>query len=94
MTLTRASRLAALPQSLPPRGLSRVEAATYIGVGTTKFAEMVDDGRMPQPKTIDGRLVWDRLALDSAFAALPDSTDAAETSGDDSTGDVFARAAL
>jgi excisionase family DNA binding protein len=38
-----------------PRGLSRDEAARYIGVGTTKFDEMVADGRMPRPKRIDGR---------------------------------------
>jgi excisionase family DNA binding protein len=55
-----------------PRGLSRTEAARYVGVGTTKFDEMVADGRMPRAKKIDGRLVWDRLALDGAFADLPD----------------------
>ena len=61
-----------LPPSLPPRGLSRVQAAEYIGVGATKFDEMVEDGRMPKPKRIDGRVVWDRIMLDEAFAALDD----------------------
>ena len=61
-----------LPLSLTPRGLSRVQAAEYIGVGVTKFDEMVDDGRMPRPKRIDGRLVWDRIKLDEAFDALDD----------------------
>jgi len=61
-----------LPPSLAPRGLSRIQAAEYIGVGTTKFDEMVDDGRMPRPKRIDGRNVWDRIKLDEAFAALED----------------------
>ena len=61
-----------LPLSLAPRGLSRVQAAEYIGVGVTKFDEMVDDGRMPRPKRIDGRNVWDRIKLDEAFAALED----------------------
>jgi excisionase family DNA binding protein len=55
-----------------PRGLSRVQAAEYIGVGVTKFDEMVDDGRMPKPKRIDGRLVWDRVKLDAAFDELDD----------------------
>lgn len=55
----------------PPRGLSREEAARYVGVGTTKFDEMVADRRMPRPKRIDGRRVWDRLALDAAFSDLP-----------------------
>ena len=61
-----------LPLSLPPRGLSRGQAAEYIGVGVTKFDEMVDDGRMPRPKRIDGRLVWDRVKLDAAFDELDD----------------------
>lgn len=61
-----------LPPSLPPRGLSRVEAAQYIGVSPSLFDEMVKDGRMPQPKPINARKVWDRLKLDEAFEALPD----------------------
>ena len=38
-------RVSRLPLSLAPRGLSRVQAAEYIGVGATKFDETVDDGR-------------------------------------------------
>ncbi len=64
-----------LPLSVPKRGLSRVEASEYIGVGTTKFDQMVVDGRMPKPKRIDGRSVWDRQQLDLAFSALPDEND-------------------
>jgi len=61
-----------LPTSLPPRGLSREEAAAYIGVSPSKFDEMVKDKRMPAPKRIDRRTVWDRRRLDAAFEALPD----------------------
>jgi hypothetical protein len=32
---------------------------------------MVDDGRMPKPRRIDGRKVWDRRQLEEAFAELP-----------------------
>ena len=39
-----------LPLSCPPRGLSRVESAAYIGVSVGKFDEMVADGRMPPPR--------------------------------------------
>jgi predicted DNA-binding transcriptional regulator AlpA len=56
---------------LPKRGLSRIEAADYIGVGTSKFDEMVKDRRMPQPKRIDGRVIWDRREFDVAFDDLP-----------------------
>ncbi|MDX0422558.1 MULTISPECIES: helix-turn-helix transcriptional regulator [Sinorhizobium/Ensifer group] len=59
------------PLSYPPRGLSHEEAARYIGVGTTKFDEMVADRRMPKPRQIDGRTVWDRVELDIAFSDLP-----------------------
>ena len=53
------------------RGLCREAAAEYVGVGTTKFDEMVRDGRMPKPRQIDARRIWDRNALDAAFEALP-----------------------
>jgi predicted DNA-binding transcriptional regulator AlpA len=59
------------PIAYPPRGLGRAEAARYIGIGTTKFDELVSDGRMPRPVVIDGRRVWDRIALDAAFTDLP-----------------------
>jgi predicted DNA-binding transcriptional regulator AlpA len=55
-----------------PRGMSREEAARYVGVGTTKFDEMVADRRMPRPKRVDGRVIWDRVRLDAAFSDLPD----------------------
>ena len=61
------------PEIIPfmPRGLSRANAAAYIGTGSTKFGQMVSDGRMPKPKRIDGRTVWDIRKLDVAFDALP-----------------------
>jgi predicted DNA-binding transcriptional regulator AlpA len=56
---------------LPRRGLSRDEAAMYIGISAAKFDEMVADGRMPGPVRIDARKVWDIRSLDLAFDALP-----------------------
>jgi predicted DNA-binding transcriptional regulator AlpA len=47
-----------------------VEAAAYIGVSAGKFDDMVADGRMPQPISIDSRRVWDLRAIDRAFDAL------------------------
>lgn len=65
-----------LPASLAPRGLSRVQAAAYVGVSPSLFDEMVADGRMPGPKRINARTVWDRTQVDEAFAALPDTDEA------------------
>ena len=72
-----------LPQSLPPRGLSR-QAATYVGISPSLFDTLVKDGRMPAPKRINSRTVWDRLELDDAFTALP-SNDAAANPWDEIT---------
>jgi hypothetical protein len=68
----RHHRSAILPDSCPPRGLSRVESAAYVGVSPCLFDEMVRDGRMPHPKLINSRTVWDRHQLDLAFQALPE----------------------
>lgn len=69
-----------LPLSCPPRGLSRVEAAAYVCVSPSFFDRMIEEGAMPKPKRILNTrvMVWDRLALDAAFAALPDGEEAVE----------------
>jgi predicted DNA-binding transcriptional regulator AlpA len=72
-----------LPQSLPPRGLSRETAAQYVGVSAGKFDQMTKDGRMPKPIRIDGRKVWDRHALDHAFDVLGGSAGAVKTGWED-----------
>lgn len=64
-----------LPISLAPRGLSRVQAAAYIGVSPSLFDAMVKDQRMPKPMRINARIVWDRVKLDEAFATLSDGDD-------------------
>jgi len=57
----------------PPRGLSRDDAARYVGVSSTKFDDLVTRGAMPRPKRVDGRVIWDRFALDMAFNDLPEA---------------------
>jgi predicted DNA-binding transcriptional regulator AlpA len=56
---------------VPRRGLSRDEAAMYLGISPTKLDQLVADGRMPRPLLIDARKVWDVRELDLAFEALP-----------------------
>jgi hypothetical protein len=69
LTVSRSARIP-VDALIQPRGLSRVQAAWYVGVSPRKFDELVDDGRMPEPKRIDRRLIWDRHAIDVAFDAL------------------------
>ena len=66
------ARRSTLPLSLPPRGLSRVQAAEFIGVSPSTFDKMVADGEMPAPKRIRGRVIWDRKQVDCAFDAFDD----------------------
>jgi predicted DNA-binding transcriptional regulator AlpA len=67
---------------VPRRGLSRDEAAMYIGISAGKFDEMIRDGRMPSPVSIDKRKVWDIRALDLAFDELSTETGTRASSWD------------
>ena len=64
----------AMTDTYPPRGLSREEAARYIGVGVSMFDELVRGGRMPRPARLGRRVVWDRFKIDAAFADLHDDS--------------------
>jgi hypothetical protein len=67
----------------PRRGLSREEAAMYVGVSPGKFDQMLADGRMPGPRRVDARRLWDIRDLDLAFEALPKEDAPAGGSWDD-----------
>jgi predicted DNA-binding transcriptional regulator AlpA len=60
------------------RGLSRMEAAAYVGVSPTLFDRAVGDGKMPKPFRLYGRVLWDIRKLDDAISALD-----TEDGGDD-----------
>ena len=66
---------------VPRRGLSRQEAARYVGISTTKFDELIREGQMPEPFRIGSRTIWDLRKLDAAFDLL---------SGPEGEGDSFA----
>lgn len=53
------------------RALSEAEAALYVGLGASKFRQLVCEGRMPRPRLIDSRRLWDVDDLDAAFKSLP-----------------------
>lgn len=63
----------ALERPIPRRGLSRVEAAAYIGVSPSKFDELRKANRIAPPKILDGRLIIFTVErLDEFLDALPD----------------------
>ena len=55
---------------VPRRGLSRSEAARYVGVSMPTFDLLVGNGQMPQPFRIGRRVIWDLRKLDAAFDVL------------------------
>lgn len=61
---------------VPRRGLSRKEAAEYIGVSPSKLDELRKAGRIPPPKVLDGRLIFTTDRLDEFLDELPDENHA------------------
>jgi predicted DNA-binding transcriptional regulator AlpA len=51
-------------RTIEPRGLSREDAAAYMGIGATLFDRLIAAGRVPRPVRLDGRVIWDRRKLD------------------------------
>jgi hypothetical protein len=66
-------RASLLPASLPPEGISREQAAEFIGVSPNFFDQLVKDGRMPQPRRVGSRRVWSVAELRYCFHALPNN---------------------
>jgi predicted DNA-binding transcriptional regulator AlpA len=58
-----------------PRGLSRIHAASYVGLGPSFFDKQVAQGLFPTARRIGRRLLWDRHALDSALDKFFDCAD-------------------
>lgn len=77
-----------IAQTLPiVFGLGEPEAAAAIGISASKFRALVQAGRMPTPRRLDGRRVFDVDELRAAFKALPHE-DAAEDGEEDTWGDL------
>ena len=70
------------PITYAPRGLRAEQAAVYLGMGRSKFLELVEADRLPKPKFIDGMRIWDRLALDIAFEEFDSVEEASPNSFD------------
>jgi len=63
---------AAIAGRLPVRrGLDENEAAVYLSLSPSFFRKLVEDKRMPRPRVVGGRRIWDVDELDLAFKALP-----------------------
>ena len=52
-------------------GLGEIEAATALGISASNFRRLIKEGRMPSPRRLDGRNIWDVDELRAAFKAIP-----------------------
>lgn len=69
-------------------GLGAVEAAEAIGVSVSFFRMLVTEGRMPAPRLLNSRQVWDVDELRAAFKALPHAPGATPEAEVDTWADV------
>lgn len=67
----RTARNEVLPASLPPFGVGRIKAAALFDISESLFDKLVAIGKMPQPRRIEGRMIWDVSELAEAFRSLP-----------------------
>jgi len=56
---------------MTPRGLPRTDAAEYVGCSPRMFDGMVKEGKMPCPRLIGSKKIWDTFELNEAFDELP-----------------------
>jgi predicted DNA-binding transcriptional regulator AlpA len=62
-------------QNRPVRGLRADDAAAYLGMGKSKFLDMVAQGRLSKPIPVDAMKIWDRYDLDADIERLKTQDD-------------------
>jgi len=67
----RAPRSSCLPLGMAPRGLSRMQAAEYVGVSAIKFDEWAKDRKIAF--RIGKRVLYDRYRIDAELNDMMDS---------------------
>jgi excisionase family DNA binding protein len=60
-----------LPPGIVPFAVSREQAAALLGVSVGFFDRLVKDGRMPQPREVDARVLWDSEEVKAFWRAIP-----------------------
>jgi predicted DNA-binding transcriptional regulator AlpA len=55
----------------------------YVGIGASLFDRLVNDGRMPKPFRIDGRVLWDIRKIDLRIDELSRDDDTGKSSWED-----------
>lgn len=81
------------PYTYPPRGLD-LAAARYLGLDPDAFSNLVESGKLPHHRRLGEAAVWDRMALDIAFEAIPVGEEPAQPNDGGSAPTPLVRASL
>jgi hypothetical protein len=60
-----------LPPGIVPYAVGKQAAAALISISAGFFDKLVGDGRMPEPRELDGRVLWDSEEVKAAWRAIP-----------------------
>jgi predicted DNA-binding transcriptional regulator AlpA len=65
------SRFDHLPPGVVPFAVSRETGAELIGISPNHFDKLVKEGRLPAPREVGGRILWDSEEIRAAWRAMP-----------------------
>ncbi len=65
------SRFDHLPPGFIPFAVSRETGAELIGISPNHFDKLVKEGRLPAPRELGGRVLWDSDEIRAAWRAMP-----------------------
>jgi predicted DNA-binding transcriptional regulator AlpA len=60
-----------LPPGVIPLAVSRETAAQLLGISAGTFDKLVKTGKLPEPREVESRILWDSKEIEAAWRAMP-----------------------
>jgi predicted DNA-binding transcriptional regulator AlpA len=60
-----------LPPGVVPFAVSRETAAELLGISSGTFDKLVKSGKLPEPREVESRILWDSAEIRAAWRAMP-----------------------
>jgi predicted DNA-binding transcriptional regulator AlpA len=60
-----------LPPGIVPYAVSRETAAELLGISAGTFDKLVKAGKLPEPREVESRILWDSAEIRAAWRAMP-----------------------
>ena len=65
------SRFDNLPPGIIPFAVSRDTGAALLGISGGTFDKLVRAGKLPEPREVESRILWDAKEIEAAWRAMP-----------------------